>query len=126
MICFLNGQLEVLKSCKNVHVSTCQHVSSILWLRGWGAKPGVLQIVVQLDCKLLEETRAPAGGSYHISYITVTYKIFYNYLLRKPAGRLGVVSPCERSENKEGVWGRGVVDTGAFFGRNRRCLGCRF
>ena len=48
------------------------------------------------------------------------------YILRKPAGRLGVVSPCERSENKEGVWGRGVVDTGAFFGRNRRCLGCRF
>ena len=47
-------------------------------------------------------------------------------LLRKPAGRLGVVSPCERSENKEGVWGRGVVDTGAFFGRNRRCLGWRF
>ena len=47
-------------------------------------------------------------------------------ILRKPAGRLGVVSPCERSENKEGVWGRGVVDTGAFFGRNRRCLGCRF
>ena len=46
--------------------------------------------------------------------------------LRKPAGRLGVVSPCERSENKEGVWGRGVVDTGAFFGRNRRCLGWRF
>ena len=41
-------------------------------------------------------------------------------------GRLGVVSPCERSENKEGVWGRGVVDTGAFFGRNRRCLGWRF
>ena len=28
-------------------------------------------------------------------------------LLRKPAGRLGVVSPCERSENKEGVWGGG-------------------
>ena len=50
-----------------------------------------------------------------------------NYdLLRKPAGRLGVVSPCERSENKEGVWGRGVVDIGAFFGRNRRCLGWRF
>ena len=47
-------------------------------------------------------------------------------LLRKPAGRLGVVSPCERSENKEGVWGRGVVDIGAFFGRNRRCLGWRF
>ena len=46
--------------------------------------------------------------------------------LRKPAGRLGVVSPCERSENKEGVWGRRVVDTGAFFGRNRRCLGWRF
>ena len=46
--------------------------------------------------------------------------------LRKPAGRLGVVSPCERSENKEEVWGRGVVDTGAFFGRNRRCLGWRF
>ena len=46
--------------------------------------------------------------------------------LRKPAGRLGVVSPCERSENKEGVWGRGVVDKGAFFGRNRRCLGCVF
>ena len=46
--------------------------------------------------------------------------------LRKPAGRLGVVSACERSENKEGVWGRGVVDIGAFFGRNRRCLGCRF
>ena len=50
----------------------------------------------------------------------------YVYILRKPAGRLGVVSPCERSENKEGVWGRGVVDTGAFFGRNRRCLGWRF
>ena len=47
-------------------------------------------------------------------------------LLRKPAGRLGVVSPCERSENYEGVWGRGVVDIGAFFGRNRRCLGWRF
>ena len=51
---------------------------------------------------------------------------FHTTLLRKPAGRLGVVSPCERSENKEGVWGRGVVDTGAFFGRNRRCLGWRF
>ena len=28
-------------------------------------------------------------------------------LLRKPAGRLGVVSPCERSENRGGGWGRG-------------------
>ena len=36
-------------------------------------------------------------------FIVVAY--FNNCLLRKPAGRLGVVSPCERSENKEGVWG---------------------
>ena len=50
------------------------------------------------------------GGHVHIQY---TYNI-----LRKPAGRLGVVSPCERSENKEEVWGRGVVDTGAFFGNS--------
>ena len=64
---------------------------------------------------------------YIYTYIIKIY--FYNTfitILRKPAGRLGVVSPCERSENKEGVWGRGVVDTGAFFGRNRRCLGWRF
>ena len=32
-----------------------------------------------------------------------------NYdILRKPAGRLGEVPPCERNENIEGVWGRGV------------------
>ena len=75
-----------------------------------------------------------------LSHVSICYYIIFIYdmfnidfilniwfiFLRKPAGRLGVVSPCERSENKEGVWGRGVVDTGAFFGRNRRCLGCRF
>ena len=29
------------------------------------------------------------------------------HMLRKPAGRLGVVSPCERSENRGGVGERG-------------------
>ena len=40
-----------------------------------------------------------------------SYFIFY--MLRKPAGRLGEVSPCERSEFMEGVWGRGGGDIGA-------------
>ena len=72
-------------------------------------------------------------GSWNFKHFFGTFTLIYlgndpiwRGILRKPAGRLGVVSPCERSENKEGVWGRGVVDTGAFFGRNRRCLGWRF
>ena len=94
---------------QNIQISACQalRVHSNVWA----------QIDVQCILYILVHI-------YHSTYISI--KISYSLILRKPAGRLGVVSPCERSENKEGVWGRGVVDTGAFFGRNRRCLGCRF
>ena len=33
-------------------------------------------------------------------------------ILQKPAGRLGEVSPGERSENHRGVWGKGVLTLG--------------
>ena len=73
--------------------------------------------------KIMVVNNHPISGRLFLGW---NYGLGWGTLLRKPAGRLGVVSPCERSENKEGVWGRGVVDTGAFFGRNRRCLGWRF
>ena len=44
---------------------------------------------------------------YVSSYFAMLASYHYYFLLRKPAGRLGEVSPCERSENLEGVWGRG-------------------
>ena len=75
------------------------------------------------DCKHLQNDRRL--NTFPMPFRRTTH-FDRNEILRKPAGRLGVVSPCERSENKEEVWGRGVVETGAFFGRNRRCLGCRF
>ena len=42
-------------------------------------------------------------------YLYTRICLNYIYILRKPAGRLGEVSPCERSEFMEGVWGRGGV-----------------
>jgi hypothetical protein len=35
--------------CRNVDGSMCLHGSFWLCISGWGAKPGVLQLVVQLD-----------------------------------------------------------------------------
>ena len=59
----------------------------------------------QLACKILKFNKNKKTSKFAVEVDLETE-------LRKPAGRLGEVSPCERGEFMEGVWGRGVFIRG--------------